>query len=206
MRTTVSAVIAVLTFASPTFAQDTGLYLKAFGGLSAQQADRFNLAGTDTSLSFDNGTLFGGAIGYAYPDRNLRAEVEFNYRRSEADAFPAGLGTGADFGATSLMVNGYYMFNATNGFTPYVGAGVGYLTEIDFDIQGGTGATEYNDRGGVTMQAIAGAEYDLNDRMAVFAELRYFKGPTTKMTNTAGQSLEADFSTLDANIGLTVKF
>ncbi len=53
------------------------------------------------------------------------------------------------------MINGYHDFDRVGAWTPYVGAGVGYVTEIDFDISGGIAAGEYNDRGGFAWQAIA---------------------------------------------------
>lgn len=66
------------------------------------------------------------------------------------------------------------MFGAGSSVTPYIGAGIGYVTEVDFDIEDATGAPEYSETGLFSYQFMAGAEVPLSDQLAVFATLGLF--------------------------------
>jgi PPE-repeat protein len=153
MRLTIPAVL--LLSAAPAAAQDTAWYTKLFGGLSALQGDSAELGGAAQSLSYDGGVIWGGAFGYDYGDRPFRAELEFAYRSDEASG-----AVGGDFASTTFMVNGYYLFSR-GPVTPYAGLGLGYVTEIDFDVTSGPGIGEYSDRGLLAWQGILGADYAL---------------------------------------------
>ncbi len=123
----------------------TGLYVGAGAGLNILQGTDVSvtgpLAGTLTpaqrrgSVDFDYGFAAVSAIGYGYGN-GLRLEVEFNARSNEVDSASgfSSVGTnrprsGGDVISLGLMLNGYYDFDMGPGsmFTPYVGAGVGYV-------------------------------------------------------------------------------
>lgn len=199
---------AVATFhAQSAAAQDTGqYYVKLFGGASALQGDSLTFGGTTSTLNYDSGASFGGAVGYDYGDSPFRAEIEFNYRSGDATDIPLAFGSQGDFASTSLMLNGYYVFETASAARPYVGLGLGALTEVDFDIEGAGGAIEFNDRGGVAYQAILGIEYPVSDRFTVFAEARYFSAGSVDLENSTGGALSADYDTFDINIGGAFRF
>jgi opacity protein-like surface antigen len=205
LRTTSAAVVLAATAitATPARAQDAGgFHLKVIGGASL-------LRGTDLTgaisgaADFGAGPVLGGALGYDYADSPFRSELEFAYRSGDADPF-AGGATG-DFASTSLMINGYYDFASTGRITPYVGAGLGYVTEIDFDIAGGTAGGEYSGRGGVAWQVMAGAAYGLSDRLSLLGEVRYFDAGSRTLSGTAG-NFTADYATMEAIVGLRFRF
>lgn len=196
-----------LSLATNAVAQETGgYYVKAFGGISSLQGDSFTLGGTASSLSFDSGTTFGGAIGYDYANSPFRAELEFVYRSGNATDFPTGVGTAGDFASTSVMLNGYYLFETASKWVPYAGLGIGYVTEIDFDIEGGTGAGEYSDRGLLGYQAMLGVEYPVSNSLTIYGEARYFSAGSVDLTGPGGATLNADYDTLDFNAGVAFKF
>jgi opacity protein-like surface antigen len=188
-------------------AQDLGnYYLKGTVGLSALQGNDVTLDGSTSDRSYDAGIAAGGAIGYNFANNPFRAEAEFMYRSGEAKDLPVGVGTGGDYASTTLMLNGYYAFATDTQFTPYVGAGLGYVTEIDFDIAGPTGEVEYSDRGLLAYQIMVGTEYAINDQLSLFGEARYFTVDSPKLSASDGSILEADYNTLELLAGVTWSF
>jgi opacity protein-like surface antigen len=192
---------ALLSFAGPAAAQDPGYYAKVFGGLSALQGDSADLDGAAQTLSYDSGAIYGGAFGYDYGGRPFRAELEFSYRTGDAT------GTiGGDYASTTFLLNGYYVFAGNGAFKPYVGLGLGYVSEIDFDVTSGAGIGEYSDRGLLAAQAMLGADYALSDRLSLFGEVRYFTTETPELSGPGGAALSADYDTFDLLAGVTLKF
>jgi Outer membrane protein beta-barrel domain len=185
---------------SPATAQDAGYYAKLFGGISSLQGDSADLGGTAESLSYDGGTIYGGAFGYDYGDRPFRAELEFAYRSDEAAGAISG-----DYASTSFMLNGYYLFSRGR-LTPYAGLGLGYVTEIDFDVTGGPGIGEYSDRGLLAWQATVGADYTLSDSVSLFGELRYFATEPPRLDGPGGATLGSDYDSIDILAGLSFRF
>ena len=78
--------------------------------------------GYSGDLEHDGGWLLGLAVGSAF--NNYRLEGEFEYRTSDFSA--KGISGDETLKTISLMANGYYDFNMDSGFTPYVGAGIGF--------------------------------------------------------------------------------
>jgi opacity protein-like surface antigen len=199
MRFNPLAVLLLLS-AGPATAQDTAYYTKLFGGFSSLQGDSADLGGASQSLSYDGGAVYGGAFGYDYGDRPFRAELEFAYRSDEAT------GTiGGDYASTTFMLNGYYLFSR-GPVTPYAGLGIGYVTEIDFDVTSGPGIGEYNDRGLLAWQLVLGADYAVTDTLSLFGEARYFASESPTLEGPGGATLSADYDSFDLLAGLAFRF
>lgn len=205
MRPISSLTITVLLSVCASTASADGFYLKAFGGVSTVGDTDVSIStgGTDTDVSFGGGSTFGGAVGYTYPGSSLSAELEYTYRTGDSDT---GATAGGDFASTTVMVNAVYSLGQTGAITPYVGGGLGLITEIDFDVPGGGGEVEYNDRGGFAAQLFAGASIDITERTSVYGELRYFDGGSRTLTSDGGATLDADYSTIDILFGASFKF
>ncbi|MCE2750176.1 MAG: porin family protein [Rhodobacter sp.] len=201
-RTTVFGVIFAC-LASAAAAQDSGGYtLRAFGGLSDLQGTDVSLRGITSSISFSSSTIAGGAVGYDYPDSPWRSEIEFVYRSSEASGKLSG-----DYASTSIMLNGRYSFPVSGPVRPYVGAGIGFITEIDFDVTSQPNAGQYNDRGGLAGQIMLGADWPLNETWTLFGEARYFTtADTPTLTNNAGNTLKASYRSTDIVAGVIFNF
>ncbi len=198
--------VGVITvMGSPTLADpsDGGFYLKAFGGVSTLTDSDLSGAVTGTS-SFDTGQVFGAAIGYDYPGNPFRSELEYTYRTADADG---GAGVTGDFASTTLALNGYYDFAplADGRLTPFVGAGLAYVTEIDFDVSGGASPGEYNDTGVFGYQLMVGAAYPVSQRWSVTGELRYFDAGNQSLSGHGG-TLSADYRSVDIILGTAFQF
>jgi opacity protein-like surface antigen len=199
-----SVALACLAFlASAATAQDNGgLTLRAFGGGSHLQGTESTVAASSAPLSFSPSTLAGGAIGYNYANSRWHSEVEFIYRSSNADSGRAG-----EYASTAVMINGRYELPSNGALTPYLGAGLGYVTEIDFDVTSGAGAGEYSDRGLLGGQLILGASWALSDTWQLFGEARYFTlFETPTLESAVGDSLSASYRSADIIVGLTYGF
>lgn len=198
------AIIATTGFAGTgAVAQEPGsFYLKAFGGGSMLRSAEVtgDVAGT---ASFGTGPVVGAAWGYDYGDNPFRSEIEYAYRSGPAEPFAGG--ASGDFASTSLLVNGYYDFAAPGRLVPYVGAGAGYVTEIDFDIAGGAAPGQYSARGGFAWQAMAGVTFAVTDRIGISGELRYFDAGSRALAGSGG-SITADHAAFEAIVGLSLSF
>ncbi len=189
----------------PALADDLGrnYYARIFGGGTSL---------SDTSLSgpasgttgFDTGQVLGAAIGYDFAENPFRTELEFAYRRSDADG---GAGVTGDFASTTLALNGYYDFDPIAGgrLRPYVGAGLAYVTEIDFDITGGLAAGEYSDTGVFGYQLMAGAEYPITETWSLNGEIRYLDAGGQTLTGPTG-TLAVDYDSVELIFGTTFRF
>lgn len=199
LTTALLACFGVPALAEPS---DGGFYLRAFGGASSLSDSDLSGAATG-STGFDTGQVFGGAVGYDYSDSPFRSELEYTYRSGDADGTA---GVTGDFASTTVALNGYYDFAPIAGgrLTPYFGAGLAYITEIDFDLSGGA-AGEYTDRGGIGYQLMLGAEYPVSERWSVTGEVRYFDAGSQTLTGPGG-TLNADYQSIDLIVGTTFKF
>ena len=199
-----AAVLAAAGFCSASAsANDTGgLYLDAFAGASMLQDTNVdgNVIG---KAPFETGPVVGAALGFDYSDSPFRSEVEFAYRSGDAKTFANG--ASGDFASKVIMLNGYYDFNTSGSMTPYFGVGVGYITEIDFDVNGGAGAGEYNNRGNFAWQAMGGVDYAVTNRIGLSGELRYFDGGGQTLTGSTG-NIRADYASFEAVIGVRYRF
>lgn len=200
--------VIVLGLGTPAVvhAQDGSFYAKAFGGASTLQDNDFTLNGANVPVSFDTGFVAGAAFGYDYGAVPLRAELEFSYRTGDAGGLPAGVESGGDLASTSVMLNGYYMFETATRLSPYVGLGLGYATEIDFDLDTPGGTSQFSDESNLAYQVMLGAEYPVSDRWALYGELRYFSAGDVTLPGVAGTSLRTSYDTFDVIIGASLSF
>jgi lipid A oxidase len=107
-------------------------------------------------------------------------------------------------GLNTLTLNGLYR-HPLSWVTPYAGVGVGVsVPHVEVDLVGGSSTEEYQ-FGGVAAQALAGMEFSLGDRFALFAEYKFSYTPLD-VDLDGGGSLETDLFTNQAMLGLSVRF
>jgi outer membrane protein W len=161
----------------PAVAQDrSGLYVSAYGGSSSLASTSLTESRTSLSTltgkgSFGSGSGLGGAFGYRYGN-GWAAELAWDYRSLEIKRL-GGSPVVRDFASTTAFINGYYRFEKLGIVRPFVGAGLGYVTEMDMDLNRDGSEQEYSRRGGVAVQAIVGGEMELTDQWSVSTDLRW---------------------------------
>lgn len=200
---TVAVAVTIGVFGTVTHAQEQGsFYLKAFGGASMLR-DTDVTGDVEGTASFDRGPVVGAAFGYDYADSPFRSEFEYAYRSGGVSSLVEG--ASGDFASTSFLINGYYELEGYSALTPYLGAGIGYVTEIDFDISGGPAPGGYSERGSFAWQAMAGASYAITDRIEISGELRYFDAGKRTLSGSGGR-ITASYATLEALVGVSLRF
>ncbi|SLN15531.1 hypothetical protein ROJ8625_00500 [Roseivivax jejudonensis] len=109
-------------------------------------------------------------------------------------------------GVNVLTANTMYRWpDNFRALTPYVGGGLGVaVPHVDADPSDGDSTYEYQ-FGGPALRLMAGASYDLTDRLAVFGEYQ-FTYSTMDLDLEDGGDVETDIKTNAVNVGLTLKF
>lgn len=171
-------------------------------------------AGTGLRAEFGGGVGFGGDFGWRYGN-GWAAEVEWNYRRHSLDALKKGAATVArdgDFASNTLLVNGVRHFAKTGAWTPYLGAGIGWVQEIDIDLTPAAGGAErgYSSGRKVAFQLIAGAEYALTDRWSLAGDARWLRVGSVSLDNEQGNPGGSmgplNYKPLSVQLGLRYRF
>jgi opacity protein-like surface antigen len=184
-------------------AEDVGLYLSAFGGITWPDVDGTgSILGVPSTLDFhsQSGRLIGVAVG-ADVYENVRAELEVSYLRSDLDSvFVSGVGTSAiDLKVTSTYVlgNAWMDLPMHDSFVPYVGLGLG-LSRQKIESLG----KDF----GLAAQVGAGLNMALTEAVSIDAGYRFKTSTDIDLDATAGLDLNLNHYAHVAQIGLTVKF
>lgn len=200
---TTFAIAVLATTFNPALAQDAGLYVSGAVGL----VDAPSTTVSDTTsrkVQFDNGYAGALALGYDYASP-WRTEIELARRAVGLDKV-AGANASGDLSAASLMGNVLYDFNIDSRFTPYLGVGVG-AGRVTFDNASPFGASSIDDSDtGLAMQAIAGASYELDTNLDLFADYRYFTTRNLDMRTVAGNTASFDVDAHSVMVGLRYSF
>ena len=109
------------TIAAPYFRMDVGY------GLTLTP-EGTTTAGDMTGEDEANLALFSAGVGYRFSNK-LRADLTADYRAdAEFDATtPGGAAVSSEVNGLAVMLNGYYDIGTFEGFTPYLGGGVGIV-------------------------------------------------------------------------------
>jgi opacity protein-like surface antigen len=212
------AAAALAGAAGSAWAEETW-YVRGSAGL-ALQADADGARLTDDSgrrsadASFDPGYGVGAAVGRWFGPR-WRADLGFDYRSVSTDRIEVDDGRVADDGnyaSAALSLNGYYHFTdagAVRRFSPYVGAGIAWLNEIDIDIEGGDFRPSYDDLedDGFGFQLIGGVSWRQTERIRWDAELRWLYYGEADLDDGNGVRLEdVDYAPVTVQVGFSYGF
>ena len=204
----------------PAVAQDSNegrFYGKIYGGANFLGDESYDQTGVVTAgatgdSSFDTGMMAGAAAGYFFTD-NITAEIAWDYRRNDSDNNIFSDGTNfssGDYASNIFFLNGYYHFDPVmkSKFRPYLGAGLGYVQEIDLDLEAGGVETSYSSDGELAVQLIAGASYALTKNWDLTADVRYVRarGMDLKQENGTGQIKDIDYDPVSVIFGAVYKF
>jgi outer membrane autotransporter protein len=218
-RFSASLLLAMLPIVALAQMEPKGFYVTGYAQYSRIGSSTFTEsgalgAGGGLNAEFGSGFGLGGDIGYRYGN-GWAAEVEWNYRRHSLSSLRQGGGTlsqDGDFASNIILINGLRRFNSSTKWTPYVGAGIGWVQEIDIDIQPAAGGAErsYSASNKTAFQLIAGVEYALNQKWRMTADARWLRVGSVKMDNesgnTGGSVTSLDYNPISLQIGLRYSF
>lgn len=134
------------------YQESSGVYLRGDLGWS--------FLDSDIGWKNDDAFTIGAGLGYRF-NNTFRGDLTVDY----SGDYNVGWGNSID--AWTLLANGYVDIPLTDTVTPYLGAGIGYGW---FDGSGGW------DENGVTLAAMAGVAFKVNDTMAVDVGYRFRDG------------------------------
>ena len=160
-------------------------------------------------IQTDSGFLAGIEFGYQV-SKQVRVGLQWEYRTNDSDTvIDGGTTFSGNLASNIFYLNGYYDFAIDGGFTPYVGAGLGYIQEIDIDLETGDLESSYSGDGEVGFQFIAGVSYPLSKRLNVNVEARYanFSGIDFEgEENAIGTVSDIDYSPYSLAVGISYRF
>lgn len=211
--------VSLTPAASLAQAESKGFYVTLYGQHSRIGSSSFSEsgslgAGSGLRAEFGSGTGWGADVGWRYGN-GWAAEVEWNYRSHSLDTLQQGGTTRArsgDFASNVLLVNGVRRFPTSGEWTPYVGGGLGWVQEIDFDITPmGSGANRsYSASNKFAFQLIAGIEYALTPNWRLTADTRWMRVGSVRLDNERGNSGGSagslEYNPLSVQVGLRYSF
>ncbi|MDU0356288.1 outer membrane beta-barrel protein [Paraglaciecola aquimarina] len=197
------ALVIALTLTAPLLAQAEGFYGTAQLGVSQQindsQAIGNNIAvDPDFPAEFDAGDGTVGGIGLGYViNQQFRVEARIAYRESSFNETQFGTGArngeeyrlNGEIKSTTLSIEGFYDFQNSTAFTPYIKAGLGMADNSYSAKLGGAGVAAFDafdgqtdgfydayaddDSTGLTWNLGFGGNYQLSDTTSIYAEYQY---------------------------------
>lgn len=207
--------LAGLALINPfAFADDGNWYVKPYGGisqLSDTDADRVTGTTQAAEISLDTGFVAGLGIGYRYNAR-WAAELAWEYRTNDSETtFEDGtVFDDGNYASNVFYLNGYYYLQPRGAWQPYLGAGIGWVQEIDLDLEGLGPEQSFSSDGDVSVQVFAGVDYKVNDRWSVNLEARYASLSGVDLDAESGSALgsieELDYQPFSLAAGISYRF
>jgi opacity protein-like surface antigen len=207
----VSAALLATVGAWPAGA-DGNFYLKPHLGVGLVQDNDFDrgggaFPGADGDGQYDSGWAAGLGLGYRYAN-GWSAEIDWEYRTNDVDKvrFPGrpSIDDG-DLASSIVYLNGYYSLGSPGArFRPYVGAGLGWVQEIDLDL----GSTSYSSDGDIAWQLMGGVETALAAGWRMQGELRYSRvaGVDLDREGGRGRLTDLDYEAWTLGVGVIYDF
>ena len=164
--------------------------------------------GLSLNVDYDTGLALDLAMGYRFGA--VRMEGEIAHQKNDFDDVTvngvgslasAGVPFSGDTKVTSFLINGYYDFEKSSPFTPYLAAGLGFarvktgisLPSVDVSVSDSDTVFAY--------QIGAGCEYAITPMVSIDARYRYF---TT--SDPSFGSTDSEFSSHNLMLGARFKF
>jgi opacity protein-like surface antigen len=165
-----------IAFLSITTVAADAFYVKPYVGISYMNDVTTTQAPAAVAVELEKGMVLGAAFGYQYSSQ-LAAEVSWEYRSNDSETlvgnqfYPEG-----NYAANLIFVNGIYTLQPMAGITPYVGLGVGWMQEIDIDLERNGVELSYSNSGKFSYQGFIGLRYPLSSTWSLHSELRHAGG------------------------------
>lgn len=215
MLLTAGCALAVLCAMPALAAEITGPYVSGHLGLAMPRTATATAAtapGVSLDFDYDTGLALDLALGYRFGAARLEGEIA--YQKSDfndvtvtvagvgsASLKDAGVPFSGDTTATSFLLNGYYDFQNSSAFTPYLTAGLGLArVKASFSLPSVPASGSDSDTV-FAYQIGAGCEYAINQTVSIDARYRYFA-----TSDPSFGTLDAEFSSHNLMLGARVKF
>ncbi|MDJ0833953.1 MAG: OmpW family outer membrane protein [Gammaproteobacteria bacterium] len=214
-KTLILAAAALMLPLNATAANSGNFFVRPYIGLSQLSdlsADTENLGTVDGSsrINLDSGFNAGIGWGYRYNEQ-VAVELAWEYRTNDSSVTLADNTEFSDgnYASNMFFLNGFYYPQVDSAqWSPYVGAGLSWMQEIDIDLEQNGVETSLSGDGDIGYQVFAGADYQLNEQWSMGVELRY--GSTTgidlKGEGNNGRYKDLDYQPTTLQLGLTYHY
>lgn len=217
---------AVSGLASMAAAQDSAPYAFVFGGavLNGDLDTDGTIGGNPQTVDTDFDTVFqfGIGVGRSFPGLSsdsigVRGEIELSFSDTDADQINfSGNGPNAEVNvdggirSTALFVNIYADFETNGAIKPFVGAGIG-VGHLSQSLVYGPGVQVSESDTALGVQLIAGAAYEVSERVTLTADARYrtfFDVESNRFAPTGASTgvVSGDLGAFSVNFGARIRF
>jgi len=168
------------------------------------------IAAGEADVSVDGGFTSGLSFRYDYTDSRWTSEFGWEYRSNDS-SITAADGTvlpGGNYASNTFYLNGRYALTESRQWTPWVGAGLSLVQEVDLDSEDSNGERSFDDGGAVGFQLMAGVDYDITDRIYLTSELRYSSFTDLELSEESGTGSVSglDYQPLTVGVGVGFRF
>ncbi len=207
-------IVGISTANAQTTESDlNGWYASLYGTVSALPSSNLtetvqNASTLNGEAKFDTGKGFGGAVGKNFAKGRYALELAWDYQSAGLKSVGVTKVDG-DYATNLFWVNGYRRFPNESRWTPYVGAGLGYVQEIDIDINRAGKESEYSRKGGLAAQAIIGVKRQVTTKWSIMADAKYMyidKSPNRSSTIGNNLAKAPKYNPLSIHVGVVYDF
>ena len=147
----------------------------SMGDVTGTASNVDGLSGS-AEVNLDEGFVAGIDLAYQYNQR-VSAAIRWEYRSNDSQVNLSNSREYDDgnYASNTLFIDGRYTTQSLGNWQPYLGAGIGWLQEIDLDLEGSGEEISLSDDGNIGFQVFAGLHYSLNQRWRLESEIRYTK-------------------------------
>lgn len=202
--------ICLLTLSSHVIA-DTPWYVKPIFGLNyldGANGDTNQLGSTNGSAEIDLEAGFVAGLGFGRDiNDNFSVELNWEYRTAESSVvladntvFPEG-----NYASNIFFINGIYNLDTIGTWKPYVGAGLGWVQELDIDLERNGVETSLSGENEFAPQLFVGANYKIKDEIDLGLELRYSRAGNVELTDegSSNATFDPDYNPLTLQLGIS---
>ena len=209
--------VTTLTLAAPATvcAEESPWSVRAYTGYSQLSDVSGSARGIDgiegaADVTVDGGFTAGIGAGYRFTE-HWSAEFAWEYRSNDSETEIGGRlrFSDGDYASNAFYLNGFYHISPVGRWQPYLGAGIGWLQEVDLDLEDARGEQSFSGDGDVGYQLFAGANYALSASWAINAELRYGSFTDLELDgedNNRGRIDGLDYEPFTLQVGVQYRF
>ncbi len=192
-------------------ASESGWYGRAAIGYSALDDTSGRSTGIGSAsggarIEVDAGFFAGAALGYDYAGP-WAAEIAWEYRSNDSETtLPDGSRfDDGNYASNTFFINGLYQLPGFYVNKPYLGAGLGWIQEIDVDLESTGEELSYSGDGDIGWQIFVGFDREITPQIEGNIELRYTAFDDISLDGeegAAGKFESLDYQHLSLQLGL----
>jgi hypothetical protein len=205
-----SAVALVAATDTPRNLWTSGWFAAASAGVSIVPGGDVTLAGVTYEGDFSNGLLFKAAVGKTW-NANWSTSLEWFYRTNSVNDLvsPQLTITGGDLASNSAFVTVNYALDerwSWRGVRPYAGLGVGFIQEVDLDLDGFANE-EFSTKSEFAYQWLIGLQRRIGNAGLLFLEGRAIASGKQELdSSTAPRFAAIEYDTWSILAGFRFSF